>query len=83
MRTLARSVGIAKDTAARAIHRLREAGVVAPVQSRTPAGVFDTGSYVIAGPDHIVVLASVQPASAPRTRIARRECAQLSLAIEP
>ena len=83
VRTLARSVGIAKNTVARAIHRLREAGVVAPVQSRTTSGVFDTGSYVIAVPDHIVVVASVEPASPPRTRVARRECGQLSLAIEP
>ena len=83
VRTIARSVGIATNTAARAIGRLREAGVVAPVQSRTPSGVFDTGSYAIAVPDHIVVLASVQPASPPRTRVAPRACAQLSLAIEP
>jgi hypothetical protein len=83
VRSLARSVGIAKNTAARAIGRLHEAGVVAPVQSRTPSGVFDTGCYVIAVPEHISMLASVRTAPPPRTRVAQGVCAQLSLAIEP
>lgn len=81
-RSLGRSVGIAKNTAARAISRLRLAGVVEAVQSRTLSGVFDTVSYVIAVPEHIVVLASVPTASPPRTRVAQGVCAQLSLAIQ-
>jgi hypothetical protein len=47
IRTLAGSLGMAKDTAARAVRRLRAGGVVSGVQQRTAAGVFDTGVYLI------------------------------------
>ena len=53
VRALAASLGLAKDTAGRAIRRLRIAGLVTVAQQRTDGGVFDTGTYLIAVPDCI------------------------------
>jgi hypothetical protein len=51
VRGLAAELGVAKDTAARALATLRAKGVIAPRQSRTPLGRYATGSYVIAKTD--------------------------------
>ena len=82
IRALAASLGLAKDTACRAIRRLRDAGVVTVTQQRTVAGIFDTGTYLIAVPDCITLNAPSQSSPRPRVRVDRRHFSQLSLAIE-
>ena len=82
VRSLAASLGFAKDTAARAIRRLRDTGLVTVAQQRTDAGIFDTGTYVIAMPEGVTLTASPPAASQPRARVGRRDFSQLSLAIE-
>jgi DNA-binding transcriptional ArsR family regulator len=82
VRALAASLGLSKDTVGRAIRRLRDAGLVTVAQQRTDAGIFDTGTYVIAVPDCIAVHASTQTSKPPRARVDRRQFSQLSLAIE-
>ena len=77
VRSLAASLGLAKDTAARAIRRLRDAGLVTVAQQRTEAGIFDTGSYV-----GVTLIAPARAASPLRARVGRRDSSQLSLAIE-
>lgn len=44
-------LGLAKDTVARALPQLRRAGLVTPIQSRTPAGVFAAGRYQLTIPE--------------------------------
>ena len=82
VRSLAASLGLAKDTAARAIRRLRETGLVTVAQQRTDAGSFDTGTYVIAMPEGVSLTASPPATPQPRARVGRRDFSQLSLAIE-
>ena len=82
VRSLAASLGLAKDTAARAIRRLRDSGLVAVAQPRTDAGLFDTGTYVIAMPEGVTLVAPPPAAPHSRARIGRRDSSQLSLAIE-
>ena len=82
VRALATSLGLAKDTAGRAIRRLRCAGLVTVAQQRTVAGIFDTGTYLIAVPDCITLNAPTQSARLPRVRVEPRQFSQLSLAIE-
>ena len=82
VRALAASLGLAKDTAGRAIRRLRDAGLVTVTQQRTVAGIFDTGTYLIAVPNCIALHAPSQSSSRPRARVDRRHFSQLSLAIE-
>ena len=82
VRSLAASLGLAKDTAARAIRRLRDVGLVTVAQQRTESGIFDTGSYVIAIPNGVTFIAPAPAAPQPRARVGRRESSQLSLAIE-
>ena len=82
IRALAASLGLAKDTVARAIRRLRDAGLVTVAQRRTNAGVFDTGTYLIALPDSVTLVASAPTATKPRARVDRRDSLQLSFAIE-
>ena len=82
VRSLAASLGLAKDTAARAIRRLRDVGLVTVAQQRTESGIFDTGSYVIAIPNGVTLIAPAPAAPQPRARVGRRESSQLSLAIE-
>ena len=82
IRALADALGLAKDTVARAIRRLRDAGLVTVTQRRTNAGVFDTGTYLIALPDSVTLVASAPTAAQPRARVDRRDSLQLSLAIE-
>ncbi|MFN3258200.1 MAG: winged helix-turn-helix transcriptional regulator [Ilumatobacter sp.] len=45
IRSLASSLGLAKDTVARAVRRLRDLGVIEAEQRRSDSGVFQTGSY--------------------------------------
>ena len=80
VRSLAASLGLAKDTAARAIRRLRDCGFVTVAQRRTDAGIFDTGTYVIALPEGVTLIVSPPPPS--RARVGRRDSSQLSFAIE-
>lgn len=88
VRTLAGELGLAKDTVARALVRLRRAGLVAAHQSRTASGVFATGSYVLALPSSIS-FDDVTSSTAPRvprsrTRLHSSEStsSQLTLAID-
>jgi hypothetical protein len=82
VRSLAASLGLAKDTAARAIRRLRDIGLVTVAQQRTEAGIFDTGSYQVAIPNGVTLIAPAPAASQPRARVGRRDSSQLSFAIE-
>ena len=82
VRTLAASLGLAKDTVCRAIRRLRDAGLVTVAQLRTVAGIFDTGTYLITVPDCIALNAPTPAAPQPRARVERGDFSQLSLAIE-
>ena len=50
IRSLATSLGLANDTVARAVRRLRDLGVLAAVQARSSSGVFEAGSYCLAVP---------------------------------
>jgi DNA-binding transcriptional MocR family regulator len=50
IRSLGSSLGLAKDTVARAVRRLRELGAIESHQVRTSAGVFDAGSYRVTVP---------------------------------
>ena len=45
IRSLASSLGLAKDTVNRAVRRLRDLGVIHAEQRRSDSGVFHTGSY--------------------------------------
>jgi DNA-binding transcriptional MocR family regulator len=85
IRTLAGSLGMAKDTVARAVRRLRSAGVVTGVQQRNASGVFDTGVYVITVDPAILAVKtpSAQPSSAKplRSPVESREL-QLPLKLE-
>ncbi|MGE0306550.1 MAG: hypothetical protein AB7Q27_12390 [Acidimicrobiia bacterium] len=82
VRALATSLGLAKDTACRALGRPRDAGLVTVTQQRTVAGSFDIGAYLIAVPDCITLHAPTQSSRPPRARVDRRDFSQLSLAIE-
>jgi len=82
VRSLAASLGLAKDTVARAIRRLRDSGLVTVAQQRTDAGIFGTGTYVVALPAGVTLVALATTAPQPRARVGRRDSSQLSLAIE-
>jgi DNA-binding transcriptional MocR family regulator len=86
IRSLASSLGLAKDTVNRAVRRLRDLGVIAAVQARAESGVFEAGSYRLAVPVACIsVVCPSQPsvaASAPRPSSARRSSGQLSLLSE-
>jgi DNA-binding transcriptional MocR family regulator len=86
IRSLASSLGLAKDTVNRAVRRLRDLGVVVVVQARSESGVFEPGSYRLAVPVACISVACPsQPpvaASAPRPSSARRSSGQLSLLSE-
>ena len=81
IRSLATSLGLAKDTVARAVRRLRDLGVLAAVQARSSSGVFEAGSYCLAVPVACPSQPSVAP-SAARPSLARRSSGQLSLLSE-
>ncbi len=95
IRNLGASLGLAKDTVARAIRRLQAAGIVTAVPSRTPAGTFAAGAYRITIPHGIAfeLTHTSEPADVathtsvthtsvapPRGRVVRLDPAQLSLA---
>ena len=83
VRGLASSLGLAKDTVARSIRRLRDAGVLSASQSRNERGVFEVGTYAINVPDCISFVATAPlPSRAACARVERRDSSQLSLAIE-
>lgn len=87
IRALASSLGLAKDTVARAVGRLRDLGVIEAAQARSSSGVFEAGSYRIvvpavclspAGPSQPFALvpdpppSCAAPPSAPRSSSAAR-----------
>lgn len=65
VRLLAASLGLAKDTVARALVRLRSAGLVAVTQSRSTGGVFAAATYELQIPSGIIVDAT--PTAIPTT----------------
>jgi DNA-binding transcriptional MocR family regulator len=74
IRTLADRLGLAKDTVARALGRLRRAGLVTARQARTDTGVFATGCYVLDVPasttfcDHTPTAPTTSRSSTRRSR---------------
>jgi len=80
VRSLAASLGLAKDTVGRAVGRLRLAGIVTDMQSRAKNGAFATGSYRLTIPNSITVLAS--PATHRAVRKSRSSDVQLAFAID-
>ncbi len=86
IRSLASSLGLAKDTVARAVRRLGDLGVIDAVQSRAESGVFEAGSYRLAVPAACLsVVLLVQPSvapSAPRPSSVGSSSGQLSLLSE-
>ena len=84
VRAMSARLGLAKDTVARALIRLRRAGLVTPAQARSSNGVFATGSYVLAVPDSITVnrAQSDKPRSSNQPRSRRSTDSQLVLAID-
>lgn len=85
IRSLASSLGLAKDTVARAVRRLSDLGVIEAVQVRASSGVFEAGSYRLAVPASFVSVAypSQPPATPSSSRSsARRSSGQLSLLSE-
>jgi DNA-binding transcriptional MocR family regulator len=91
IRDIAAELGVSKNAAHRALRRLVEAGLVAPVQTRSGGGCFETGAYRLDLPADVLHRAAAPCASAstvgqpaPRpTRASRRRTAatgdQLSL----
>lgn len=83
IRDLASSLGLAKDTVARAVRRLRDARLVASDQTRSSAGVFDVGAYRLAVPSAAIAVAPrCQPPLARPGARSRRQVGQLALALE-
>jgi hypothetical protein len=81
VRSLARSLGLAKDTVASAIRRIRAVGLVRGAQQRTIGGVFDTGVYVITIPPDVISVKRITVVRPRRSAVASSE-AQLPLALE-
>ncbi len=84
VRSLASTLGLAKDTVARAVRRLRDLGVIDAVQARSESGVFNAGSYRLSIPVACLSVAeSPQPSSsappAARPPSVRASSGQLSL----
>lgn len=92
VRSLAASLGVAKDTVQRATTRLRELGVIEPHQARTVAGNFAIGGYRLDIPVaclSIVDTAAADASASAPSGIARRRSPrsssvsdQLSLLLE-
>jgi DNA-binding IclR family transcriptional regulator len=82
VRTLAARLGLAKDTVARALNRLRRAGLVTPIQSRTTTGVFASGRYELAIPESITIRVSRQTTRSIARSHTRPVVTQLALAID-
>jgi hypothetical protein len=81
-RSLAGNLGLAKDTVARALLRLRRAGIVTAAQHRTADGTFTTGSYVIAVPDCIILDADTNTNPTRPQRPTRPTGSQLALSLD-
>ena len=83
IRVLASSLGLAKDTVARAVRRLREIELIDADQPRTNLGSFDAGSYCLAVPEPCIAVVRIrQPVGHPSTGSVRRPSGQLSLLLE-
>jgi DNA-binding transcriptional MocR family regulator len=85
VRSLADRLGMSKDTVARALSRLRAAGLVSARQARGSAGTFAVGSYRLHLPESVALVASAAnaaPSRAPGRARAAASAAQLALAIE-
>lgn len=92
VRALAARLGLAKDTIARALTRLRHVGLVTALQSRTTTGVFAAGSYRLNVPDaitlsdHSTIPTAIASRSSSLSRTIRStrssRSTQLALAIE-
>lgn len=59
VRALGRSLGLSKDTVARAIRQLHGAGLVTVSQRRTGIGRFESGSYVLALPAGVTLASAI------------------------
>lgn len=81
VRSMAAALGVAKDTVARALNRLRDADLVRPAQQKNERGLFEAGSYVIDVPEGLTVSAMELGPQA-RTRKAAPDTGQLTLGIE-
>lgn len=88
IRSLATTLGVAKDTVARAVHRLRDLGVIEADQRRADTGVFETGVYRLAVPTACLTVAPTttppEPTRPPasRERTIRRTTGQLALTLD-
>jgi len=78
VRQLAERLGVAKNTAHRALTALRRAGFIEPLQSRSTSGQFASGSYRLAVAPSILRLAAEAPASPCRRSSLRRSSLLLS-----
>ena len=67
VRSLASQLGVAKDTVARALNRLRRAELIDASQSRTATGVYATGTYTLTIPTSITVDDHTTPPPPPTT----------------
>ena len=72
IRSLASSLGLAKDTVTRAVGRLRDLGVIDASQARSRSGVFEAGSYRLAVP--AVCLSPAGPSKPSALSPAPRPC---------
>ena len=74
IRSLAASLGLAKDTVTRAVRRLRDVGVIEVEQRRSQRGVFQAGVYRIAVPTSClaVVASTTQRSRTSSTKPPRR-----------
>jgi DNA-binding transcriptional ArsR family regulator len=87
VRSLAAQLGLAKDTVARGLTRLRVAGLVSNCQSRTESGTFTTGTYQLKIPTSVTfdddTAAEPSTVTTPRapTRSKRSTGDQLAFAI--
>ena len=73
IRSLAASIGLAKDTVARATRRLRDLGVIAPEQPRSERGVFQAGSYRLAVPPACLTVEPSTTTPRPRTTTTKNQ----------
>ena len=73
IRSLAASLGVAKDTAARAVRRLSDLGVIEADQRRADSGMFQTGVYRLAVPTACLTVRTngLTSGTHPTTRIPR------------
>ena len=66
VRDMAARLGVAKNTAHRALLALRRSGLVEPLQSRSASGKFGAGAYRVAVPSSVLLF--VPEVAAPRAR---------------